>query len=98
MSEEVLIYEEIPDYNNFVEYVCGKEFIVPEPNKVTKLTIGHIHVKNPKKDHPEYMNSHLPVAFTTKRSFFLVNTDEVALKEYHSKLRERIGSYKQGTG
>ena len=81
------------EHNKLVGRIADAGFLVPELNKTSKLMVGHINVKNPKPDHPmssPCSDHSLPVAYIGYGHFDLVNTDELALKEYHSKLKSIV--------
>ena len=48
---------------------------------------GHITVKNPKSDHPNFTGFNLPVGYLGN-TLQLVNTDVKFPEDYHTKLRK----------
>ena len=88
------------EHNDLVMKISEGGFVVPEPNKVTGLRVGHIDVPEPKPDHPtssgrtvETKRGYecpLPVGYVGYGHFDLVNTDKPALQEYHTRLRNLV--------
>jgi len=55
----------------------------------TISSTGHVSVKKPQKDHPQWGSGHyLPVGFIGKDYADLVNLDEKFPEDYHAQLRD----------
>jgi hypothetical protein len=89
------------EQNNLVMRISEGGFIVPTPNKISGLMVGHIDVPDPKPDHPTTygatvatrrwsLDCPLPVGYVGYGYIDLVNTDKPALQEYHKKLRDLV--------
>lgn len=100
-DEDIISIPEVEQkHNDLIALISKEGFLVPEPNERTRFRVGHIEVRSPKPNHPtsyrstfKNMSSHdglLPVGYAGHGSFFLVNTDEPALAEYHTTLRKIV--------
>jgi len=103
VEDTIIIPEEIKKHNELARLIESEgEFRLPKSNKVTNFRVGHIHVINPKPNHPDSYgrtigeaplwahNSGLPVGYMHYGQFWLVNTDKPVLREYHTKLRSIV--------